>query len=186
MDSSNTKDFAPLTDLRKPKIYNDFNLSNKYGLSTYLSEQEEDIHELIQSTEFNKLDILSGGPIPPNPSELLSSDRFEKMIMQLKKEYDVIILDTPPIGLVSETLDMVKVVDLTFYVLRYNYSQKIFIEHINSLKEQKNIKNLYAIFNGISDKEMQYGGYVHKYYAEEEKRPLIKRIFHGMKNRAAI
>ncbi|MBS9524271.1 polysaccharide biosynthesis tyrosine autokinase [Litoribacter alkaliphilus] len=173
-------------DLRKPKIFADFGLTNKKGLSTYLSEQVNKVEDVIQPTKFKNLDILTSGPIPPNPSELISDDRFSDMVNDLKTKYDVVILDTPPIGLASETLELLKLVDLTFYVFRYNYSQKVFIEHANALKSRKNIKNFYAIFNGISEKEMQYGGYGYGYYAEPEKPGLFKRVFGGMRKNAAI
>jgi tyrosine-protein kinase Etk/Wzc len=103
------------------------------------------------------------------------------------RTYDVIIMDTPPIGMASETLELLKLVDLTFYLLRYNYSQKLFIEHANQLKAKKGLKNFYAIYNGISEKEMKYGGYGYGYYTDTgEKKPLLERIFGGSRNRAAI
>jgi len=174
-------------DLRKPKIFNDFGLSNKQGLSTYLSEQVDDVSEVIQQSKYDHLDVLPAGPIPPNPSELLGTDRFSDMVLSLKQEYDVIIMDTPPIGMASETLELLKLVDITFYLLRYNFSQKMFIEHANQLKAKKGLKNFYAIFNGISEKEMKYGGYGYGYYTDTgEKKPLLERIFGGSRNRAAI
>lgn len=150
-------------DMRKPKIFDDFGLRNDVGLSTFLSGQEDDHRKVIKKTAYANLDLIVAGPIPPNPSELLFSPSFETMINELKKEYDVVILDTPPVGLVSETLDLLTLVDFTLFVFRQNYSEKSFIDAVNGLKEQKGIKNIYAIFNGLDSSKVSYGGYGYSY-----------------------
>jgi len=150
-------------DMRKPKIFDDFGLKNDIGLSSYLSGQEDDHRKVIKKTAYDNLDLIVSGPIPPNPSELLFSSNFEKMINELKKEYDVVILDTPPVGLVSETLDLLTLVDFTLFVFRQNYSEKSFIDAVNGLKEQKGIKNIYAVFNGLDSSKVSYGGYGYSY-----------------------
>jgi capsular exopolysaccharide synthesis family protein len=150
-------------DMRKPKIFEDFEVENDIGLSTFLSGQEDDWGKVVKKTKYNNLDLIVSGPIPPNPSELLFSVNFEKLIDSLKKEYDVVILDTPPVGLVSETLDLLSLVDFTLFVFRQNYSEKVFIDAINGLKEQKGVKNLYAIFNGLDASKISYGGYGYSY-----------------------
>ena len=114
-------------DLRKPRIFDDFGLKNKNGLSTYLSGQETDINAVIQATDYEHLDVIASGPIPPNPAELLITDRFREMLTAMRERYEVIILDTPPVGLVSESLDLIQLADLCLFVIRYNYSQKPFI-----------------------------------------------------------
>ncbi|TDQ19629.1 protein involved in gliding motility EpsB [Algoriphagus boseongensis] len=150
-------------DMRKPKIFNEFGLKNDIGLSNFLSGQEEDFKKIIKTTQYENLDLILSGPIPPNPSELLFSSNFEKLVNSLKEVYDVIVLDTPPVGLVSETLDLLTMVDFTLFVFRQNYSEKIFIDALNGLKEQKGIKNLYAIFNGLDANKVSYGGYGYSY-----------------------
>lgn len=163
-------------DMRKPKIFEDFGVKNDIGLSTFLSGQEDDHTKIIKKTPYDNLDLILSGPIPPNPSELLFSGNFEKMITELKKTYDVVILDTPPVGLVSETLDLLTLVDFTLFVFRQNYSEKSFIDAVNGLKEQKGIKNIYAIFNGLDSSKVSYGGYGYSYgygygyYAEDKKK----------------
>lgn len=163
-------------DMRKPKIFNDFGLKNDIGLSNYLSGQEDDFHNVIKTTQYANLDLIVSGPIPPNPSELLFSPNFEKLISSLREIYDVIILDTPPVGLVSETLDLLSLVDFTLFVFRQNYSEKIFIDALNGLKEQKGVKNIYALFNGLDASKVSYGGYGYSYgygygyYDDEEKK----------------
>lgn len=166
-------------DMRKPKIFNEFNLKNDVGLSNFLSGQEEDFNKVIKKSEYDNLDLILSGPIPPNPSELLFSANFEKLVDGLKEKYEVIILDTPPVGLVSETLGLLTMVDFTLFIFRQNYSEKIFIEALNALKEQKGIKNLYAIFNGLDATKVSYGGYGYSYgygygYYDDEKKKTKK------------
>ncbi|WP_268034995.1 GumC family protein [Algoriphagus sp. PAP.12] len=161
-------------DMRKPKISDDFGLKNDIGLSTVLSNQVDNWQAAVQKTEFENLDVMVSGPIPPNPAELLSGLNFEKLVNQLKNEYDVIILDTPPIGLVSETIELLNFVDLTLFVFRQNYSQRDFINALNGLKTAKGIKNMYALFNGAEGKGVTYGygysyGYGYGYYSDDKK-----------------
>jgi len=169
-------------DMRKPKIFEDFGLKNDVGLSTYLSGQEDDFTKVIKPTKFENLDLILSGPIPPNPSELLFSPNFESLINQLRESYDVVILDTPPVGLVSETLDLLTIVDFTLFVFRQGYSEKGFIDAVNGLKEQKGVKNIYAIFNGLDASKVSYGGYGYTYgygygyYDEESQKKKRFRI----------
>lgn len=174
-------------DLHKPKTFDDFTIENSIGLSTYLSKQIEDISTIIQPSSFPNLDVIVAGPIPPNPSELLANERFEQILDELKQKYDVIVLDTPPMGLASETLAIMKMVDLTLYVLRYNYSKYAYVDEINFLKEGKGMKNIYAIYNDVANKELNYGGYGYGYYREDTKKAnIIDRLFKGSGGRAAV
>jgi len=162
-------------DMRKPRIFDDFNLKNDVGLSSYLSGQEDDWRKIVKQSEYENLDLVLSGPIPPNPSELLFSVDFEKLIKELRSAYDVVILDTPPVGLVSETLDLIAQVDFTLFVFRQGYSDKAFIDAVNGLKDQKGIKNIYGIFNGLDASKLAYGGYGYSYgygygYYEEDKK----------------
>lgn len=131
--------------MRKPKIFDDFGISNKEGLSTYLSGNQEDVDKVIQKTAYQNLDVIVSGPIPPNPAELLITQKFESLIDLMKDRYDMVVLDTPPVGLVSETLDLIRLADISLFVVRYNYSDKQFIDHINSLKQQEILKDAYII-----------------------------------------
>jgi capsular exopolysaccharide synthesis family protein len=158
-------------DMRKPKIFGDFQIENKKGLSTFLSGESNDWKEVISPSGYENLDILVAGPTPPNPAELLLSVRFTALVEELKKEYDVIIMDTPPVGLVSETLDLLNHVDLTLFVFRQNYSQRTFIDSLNTLKGTKNLKSIYAVFNGVDMTKVNSGygysyGYGYGYYED--------------------
>ncbi|WP_186756780.1 GumC family protein [Echinicola salinicaeni] len=173
---NNKKTILVGCDMRKPKIFGDFEINNDAGLSTYLSMQSHDLSSVIQSTKYENLDILVAGPIPPNPSELLVSNHFELLIRELQTKYDVVILDTPPLGLVSETLEILQLVDLTLFMIRYNYSKIPFISEINKLKNKIGQPHLYAVFNDVADKELTYGGYGYGYYKEDQKKSLIDKI----------
>lgn len=161
-------------DMRKPKIFEDFKVKNDVGLSSYLSQQNTDLNYIIKKTAYENLDVLVSGPIPPNPAELLFTENFSKLLVQLKTKYEVIILDTPPVGLVSETLDLMAHVDLTLFVFRQNFSQRSFVEALNGLKGKNGIKNIYGVFNGVDGKKVTYGygysyGYGYGYYEDDKK-----------------
>ncbi|MFC0263909.1 GumC family protein [Fontibacter flavus] len=167
------------TDLRKPKIAKEFGLSNDKGLSNYLSGQQDDWKQLIKGTAYEHLDILLSGPIPPNPAELIGNGKMSKLMEELRGAYDIIILDTPPIGMVSETLEMFPLADAVFFVVRYNYTLKSGIDHINHLKTAQKLQNSYIIFNAVDEKEMQYNygyGYGYGYYGEEESKGVLASI----------
>jgi tyrosine-protein kinase Etk/Wzc len=144
-------------DLRKPRIAGDFNLVNDKGVSTYLSS-DQDWKTMIKKTAYQNLDVLLSGPPPPNPAELLLQDKFVTLLDELKDHYDVIILDCPPIGLVSETLEIFKYADLNMMIVRQDYSFKQSIDYINNLHTKGSVKKLYTIMNGV-EAGQGYGGY---------------------------
>ena len=125
-------------DLRKPKIFNDFNINNNQGIVNYLIG-ESSLESLIQSTEIEYLDIITSGPIPPKPSELLINEKLNELITRLKATYDYIVLDTPPIGLVADALELLEHVDATLYVVRQDYTKRQMLNFINE-------KLAYAVF----------------------------------------
>jgi len=170
-------------DMHKPYSFEDFEVSNTVGLSSYLSVQVNDVHPLIQKTRFQNLDLLVPGPLPPNPAELLISDRFEQMMLDLKKRYDVIVLDTSPVGLTNESFYLTRIADLTIYLLRQNYSNKSYVDFINSLKEKKGIKSLYVVINDVKDKYLSHGGYGYGYYDGDDKKSFsLKKLFKKRKS----
>jgi len=162
-------------DMRKPKIFSSFGLTNEIGLSSFLSGQVESWEEIISKTKYSNLDIVVSGPIPPNPAELMFAEGFEIMIKNLKEIYDVVILDTPPVGLVSETLDLMGMVDCSLFIFRQNYSQRSFVEAVNGLKINRGLKNIFAVFNGVESSNVTYGygysyGYGYGYYDDDKKK----------------
>ena len=150
-------------DLRKPKIIEDFGINNNFGVSSYLSGISKNIDEIIQHSGFDNLDIISAGPIPPNPSELINKQIFVEFISLLKEKYKNIIIDTPPIMLVADSLQIAKHVDVTVYMCRYNYTQKELLTFLNEQNDSKAVQNIGIVFNDIKD-AIGYGyGYGYGY-----------------------
>ncbi|HSI78133.1 MAG TPA: polysaccharide biosynthesis tyrosine autokinase, partial [Lunatimonas sp.] len=145
-------------DLRKPRIADDFDLINDTGVSTYLST-DKDWKGMVKHSKIHNLDILLSGPVPPNPAELLLQDNFHTLLSELRDAYDIVILDCPPVGLVSETYEIFKFSDVNLMIVRQDYSDKQSLEFINSLSEKKSVKKLYAIMNGVQAGKNGYGGY---------------------------
>jgi capsular exopolysaccharide synthesis family protein len=187
MALSNQKVVVLDVDLRKPKVHHVFSQENNIkGISTILIGEYE-IEECITQTEVDGLDFIPAGPIPPNPSELIISDRFDTMLDHLKKIYDVIIIDTPPVGLVTDGMLVMEKADLPVYVMRSDYSRRIFVKTLNQLERNKSFKSLSVILNAVSlsaDRSYGYGKYGFGYYEEsvEEKKNFIERIESMMRN----
>jgi capsular exopolysaccharide synthesis family protein len=163
-------------DLRKPGLHKIFGINNDEGLSNYLVGQT-DLSQIIRKTEIENMDIITCGHIPPNPQELLQGVTLPCLFEELKAQYDYIIVDTPPVSLVSDAIILDRYADVTVYVIRQNYTPKDRIKFINDLYESKKLKNFGVVVNGI--KEEKWHGYYHyysygsykyygKYYGEED------------------
>ncbi len=135
-------------DMRKPKIFSDFSLSNNFGLSNYLAGIS-DFDSLIQKTFHESLDVISAGQVPPNPSELLMSDRMRLFMDEARNRYDYVIIDTPPIAIVTDALGIIKFVDHTLFVVRQNYTKKILLKSIDDLYVKGLIKKVSIVMNDI-------------------------------------
>ncbi|MCS2466286.1 polysaccharide biosynthesis tyrosine autokinase [Bacteroides thetaiotaomicron] len=148
-------------DIRKPGLNKVFQLSNKErGITQYLSNPETDLMELVQLSDVNKnLFILPGGTVPPNPTELLARNGLDRAIETLKKNFDYVILDTAPIGMVTDTLLIGRVADLSVYVCRADYTHKAEYTLINELSFEKKLPNLCTVINGVDLKKRKYGYY---------------------------
>lgn len=143
-------------DLRKPKLHHFFNLKNNAGLSTYLIGKDS-LDEIIQHTEFNNLDIIASGPIPPNPSELIDSEENAELIRELRKRYDAIIFDTPPISLITDAVTLTKESDINIIVVRAGQTNKnVFASTIGDFDNRDKVKFNF-IFNDISNSGSRYG-----------------------------
>jgi capsular exopolysaccharide synthesis family protein len=150
-------------DLRRPRIYDDFKLHNVTGLSSYLSSMAL-LSEVIQVTNIENLHLISAGPVPPNPSELLLSHKVEEMFTELLNVYDFIILDTPPVGLVSDAFSLMSFAHHTIFMVRQNYTPRMFLKNIQELFERREIKNVSILFNDILKTGPGYGyGYSYGY-----------------------
>jgi len=149
-------------DLRRPKLAQYFNQSDKVGLSTYLIGKVE-APEIVMKSDNENLYFVPSGVIPPNPAELLQTQRLKDFLDYLDQNFDVIIFDTPPMGLVSETIDLMRLFDINLYVVRQNYTNKDHLVMINDLFNNKQVKNVYGVFNGIINSGYHYEGYNYGY-----------------------
>ena len=156
-------------DIRKPGLNKVFNLSHREkGLTNYLSDPEHtDLFALVQPSGIHtNLDILPGGAVPPNPTELVARPVLEHAIAQLKERYDYIILDTAPIGIVADSVIISRVADLCLYVCRAEVTPKVAYQYINELKAEKKFAKLATVINDIdmTKRKNSYGyGYGKKY-----------------------
>lgn len=150
-------------DLRKPRMFRIFNDDNASGLSNYLSGNLSK-DKLIKKTAYSCLDYINSGPNPPNPAELLDKDNMNDLLDYLKKQYDYIIIDTPPICLVSDALPLIDKVDLTLYVVRQNYTKVGLLSYVNEMYKSEKIKNVSIVMND-TDYSLGYGyNYGQGYY----------------------
>lgn len=140
-------------DLRKPKIHKIFNLDNKTGISTYLSGQSS-LEELFIESTIPNLFITTSGPIPPNPAELLDSKKMDDFFKYARDKFDYIILDTPPIAIVTDALLISKRSDINIFVIRQNFTSKGILPLIEKIYQKEEMKNLSLIIN-----DLKSGGY---------------------------
>lgn len=156
-------------DIRKPGLNKVFNLSRRAeGITNYLSDPENvNLFDMIQHSDISpNLDILPGGPVPPNPTELVARDVLDKAVNMLKERYDYVILDTAPIGMVTDTAIIGRVADMCVYVCRADVTPKAGYEYINVLKREHKFPKLATVINDIdmSKRKNSYGyGYGKKY-----------------------
>ena len=148
-------------DIRKPGLNKVFNIPRKeVGITQYLANPEKNLMDLVQLSDVSKnLYILPGGTVPPNPTELLARDGLDKAIETLKKSFDYVILDTAPVGMVTDTLLIGRVADLSVYVCRADYTHKNEYTLINELAENNKLPKLCTVINGLDLKRRKYGYY---------------------------
>lgn len=159
-------------DLRKPKLHYSFGRDNSKGLSTYLVGKAG-IDDILQHTEYEFLDIITSGPIPPNPAELIESAAMTELLARLQERYDYVMIDTPPVGLVTDGVSLLKQSDVSLYVVRADYSRRQYATIPDRLAEEQQINNLYIIINSVAQTGGKYTGYGYKiyssgYYSDEE------------------
>ncbi|MCC5612738.1 CpsD/CapB family tyrosine-protein kinase, partial [Nostoc sp. CHAB 5834] len=178
-------------DMRKPKLHKYLDVKSDKGLSGFLVNRAA-LDEIIQSIDgYPDLFFIPCGPLPPNPSELLSGKRIGELFAALREGFDVIIADTPPVGLVSDAFSIAPQANITLYLLRHLYTNKVYLKNIETLYQEKRFKNMSLLINGIvarREYEYNYGygydpeygyGYNAGYHTEDEKpkKKLIKKGF---------
>ena len=156
-------------DIRKPALGHLFGMSNqKQGLTNLIREENptaEDLHRETFTYQLStdktqlSIDLLLSGPIPPNPTEMLSRESVQKVLHLLGEEYDYIILDTAPVGLVTDTLQLARHANVCCFVCRADYTPKVNIGLLNSLSQEKKLPNACVVFNGVDMSKRKYGYY---------------------------
>ena len=193
-------------DLRKPRLDKCFDVDNIKGVSTILIKKHT-YKECLHNSEIENMDFITSGPLPPNPAEIILGDNMKNMIEEIKQDYDILLIDTPPVGIVTDALITYKLAHNPVYVMRASISPKTFIENINSFAASSKLDNMSIILNGIEKSNGRYGygyqtgygyqygnasygygyGYLTKthnsYYGEEveDKRNIFKRISDKLK-----
>ncbi|MCF0200868.1 MAG: polysaccharide biosynthesis tyrosine autokinase [Bacteroidales bacterium] len=171
-------------DLRKPKLFQEFGLTNNTGITSYLTNRDS-LEDIIQTYRGDvSLDIITSGPVPPNPAELIASEKCDELFQLLKERYDYIVIDTPPLGIVTDAYLLMKHSDVNLYVVRQGVTNKNVFESVIKEVESRGLK-ANIIINGIKqEKSYGYrygsyrygygysmygrgGGYYNDYYGEE-------------------
>ncbi len=151
-------------DLRKPKLNGIFGISQQNGMSTYLIGKDE-FDSIVFQTKFDNLFISPSGPIPPNPAELIGISRMDEYINEAKKRFDYIVIDTPPLAVVTDTLVISRFTDALLLIVRFNYSDKEVLNLVENLRTSEATKNIALVINDVIPKK-HYGysyGYGFKY-----------------------
>lgn len=143
-------------DLRKPRLHKTFGLDPNKGITSYYIGKTT-LDDLVQHTEFDNFDVVCVGQVPPNPSEIIDSDKMKELIEELKKRYDYIIMDTPPVNLIADAQTLAKQVDVVLYVVRLGVtSASILTTALVEMEQRSNVK-VHFILNGLDNVMQKYG-----------------------------
>ncbi len=144
-------------DIRKPMLASYLDLPTNGSLTSYLADSAYGIDDIIVSTNITRLDVIPAGIIPPNPSELLQSNRLDELFVELRNRYDYIVVDSAPVAMVSDTFLLSRLVDMTVYVTRANYTTFELVDFLNQTHEQQRLPKMVAVLNGVDAKKIGYG-----------------------------
>jgi tyrosine-protein kinase Etk/Wzc len=157
-------------DLRKPKMSEQFSISRDSGITNFLIGKLA-ADDLIKKTNITNLFLISSGPIPPNPSELISNGKLQELLIYMEKTFDYIIIDTAPVNPVTDAYIISPLVDVTLFIIRHDYTPKIFLQKLENQNKFSSLKNPAIIYNGIRGKGINKYGYGYGYgsgYLEDE------------------
>ncbi|MBQ2439223.1 MAG: polysaccharide biosynthesis tyrosine autokinase [Paludibacteraceae bacterium] len=158
-------------DIRKPMLATYLNLPSQGCLTSYLADNAYSLEDIIIPSSTKNFDVIPAGIIPPNPSELLQSDRLDALFEKLRKLYDCVIIDSAPVALVSDTFLLNRVADMTIYVSRANYTTFDLIDFLNQSHEQNRLPNMVSVLNGVDAKKIGYGyGYGYGHHIDKKKK----------------
>jgi len=176
-------------DFRRPSVHNHLKLKRNFGLTNYLADasEENSWRKYLKTTETPNLDILTCGPIPPNPPELFGTDRFKALLEQLKSEYDWVLLDCPPVASLSDTRILASLVDMVAFVIRHRQNDRELIRRCVESVREVNASVVGAILNDVDVSRSHYRDYYYAgyyYYGAEESdqgKDLRKKFLGGRK-----
>jgi len=163
-------------DLRAPKLTEYLKLEDKLGVTNYIKDKSLSFEDIIlKNAVFSNLDIMNSGNIPPNPVELLMSKRVEDIFKFVKESYEYIIVDTAPVGMVTDTIQISKYADLAIYVIKANMLDKRMLHIPEKLYKEHKLPKMAILINGTDHSKGAYGyGYG---YGEKKKKAWYKRVF---------
>jgi capsular exopolysaccharide synthesis family protein len=146
-------------DLRRPTLHRIFNVNNEYGITSYLIGFKK-LEEIILPTDIENLFIIPSGPVPPNPAELIDTKEMKDLFTQLKKDFDYLVIDTPPLALVADALSLASYTDITLYIVRQNHSHKQVLEVANAMEKEERLPQLFLLINDLhKSRSMGYDYY---------------------------
>jgi capsular exopolysaccharide synthesis family protein len=149
-------------DMRRPKLQDYLNIKTEKGLSSYLSGNAK-LEDIILHTDFENLDVIMAGDIPPNPMELLASEYTNNLFQALKQTYNYIIVDTPPVGMVADALLLIKYSDVNIFVVRHNYTHKKMLDKLTQNLHKREIQKVHVILNDVYLQRSYGYGYNYNY-----------------------
>jgi capsular exopolysaccharide synthesis family protein len=165
------------TDLRNPSLIEDIELIKGKGLINYLQGEIEFFNEIIyEHEEIKNLHYIPTYPTDGNPHKLLTSPRLRSLLTDLRDEYDYIIFDSPPVGLVSDYLLISKYFDIHLFVVRRKYSKLQYLKDVDKIRKRGNLKNMYIIFNDVKDEAFKYGYSNYEYRDSRKLKDIKKKI----------
>lgn len=166
-------------DLRKPRLKVNLELKADKGISNLIVDKNLSWRSCVESKMFgsHEIDILISGDIPPNPSELLLSNRLDEILAEMRQEYDLILLDNAPVGLVVDAMTVDRLADATIYVVRSGMLDKRNLPRIVQIKKEQKLKNMFFVVNGVKTNRGGYYNYGYGYgYGESNKKSLFQRL----------
>lgn len=173
-------------DLRKPKVHHGFGVENTEGMSSIFAGKVN-WKSCVRPSEIEGLSFITAGPIPPNPSELIIRGNLDELLEAFKQDYDLILIDNPPIGIVSDGITIMSKADCPIYIFRSNYSKRVFTERVGELLRSKMVSNLFVVLNGVDLRRKGYGygyGYGYgEYYEESESKSKGSQLLSRFKRK---
>lgn len=161
-------------DIRAPRISEYMDVNSRFGLTEYLANRDMTLDDIIIKSPVQEgMDVIVAGPVPPNPSELLLTDRVDHLIEELRNLYDYVIVDSAPVGMVSDTFALARISDATIYVCRANYTTLRDVKFFNSIYSEDRLKKMSLVVNGTK----LSSGYGYGYGETHVHRPWYKKIF---------